>query len=121
VEKRKTIDMKDLEADALLVWQKNFYLLLFPLIVIAFPTAVAVHFWNEDPWIAFWTVFVCRFVTVLNIAFSVNSVSHMFGSKPYDKHIMSVENVSVSIAAMGEGWHNYHHVSRENSRTKNLL
>lgn len=34
----------------------------------------------------------------------------MFGNKPYDKEIMSVENVFVSLAAMGEGWHNYHHV-----------
>jgi len=27
----------------------------------------------------------------------------MYGTKPYDKHIMPVENLSVAIAAMGEG------------------
>lgn len=26
------------------------------------------------------------------------------------RNIRSVENLSVAIAAMGEGWHNYHHV-----------
>jgi hypothetical protein len=28
--------------------------------------------------------------------------------QPYDKNIMPVENVTVAIAAMGEGFHNYH-------------
>lgn len=32
----------------------------------------------------------------------------MYGDKPYDKSIMPVENIYVSIAAMGEGFHNYH-------------
>jgi hypothetical protein len=27
----------------------------------------------------------------------------MYGNKPYDKHIMPVENLTVAIAAMGEG------------------
>lgn len=34
----------------------------------------------------------------------------MHGKKPYDKQIMPVENIFVSLAAMGEGWHNFHHV-----------
>lgn len=32
----------------------------------------------------------------------------MYGNKPYDKNIMPVENIAVSVAAMGEGFHNYH-------------
>jgi fatty-acid desaturase len=32
----------------------------------------------------------------------------MFGDKPYDKNIMPVESFPVAIAAMGEGFHNYH-------------
>lgn len=34
----------------------------------------------------------------------------MFGVKPYDKTILPVENFLVSFAALGEGFHNYHHV-----------
>lgn len=33
-----------------------------------------------------------------------------WGTRPYDKKINPAENIAVSIAAMGEGWHNYHHV-----------
>lgn len=32
----------------------------------------------------------------------------MYGDKPYDKNIMPVESLPVAIAAMGEGFHNYH-------------
>lgn len=39
----------------------------------------------------------------------------MFGDKPYDKNIMPVENLSVAIAAMGEGFHNYHVSSKESN------
>lgn len=43
----------------------------------------------------------------------VNSAAHMWGYKPYDRRINPVENVAVAVVAMGEGWHNYHHVSYE--------
>lgn len=70
---------------------------------------------------SFWTCFVCRFCTTLNIAFFVNSVAHMYGDKPYDKSIMPVENISVAIAAMGEGFHNYHHVFPWDYRTSEFV
>jgi stearoyl-CoA desaturase (Delta-9 desaturase) len=81
---------------------------MFALVTILFPVLVPYYYWNECLWISFWTCFVCRFCTTLNIAFSVNSVAHMFGDKPYDKNISPVESLPVAIAAMGEGFHNYH-------------
>lgn len=36
--------------------------------------------------------------------------NYRWGTRPYDKKINPAENIVVSIAAMGEGWHNYHHV-----------
>ncbi|XP_058453863.1 acyl-CoA Delta-9 desaturase-like [Malaya genurostris] len=110
VAKRKAIDMSDLEADPIVMWQKKYYLPLFALLVIGFPVLVPYYFWAESLWVAFWVCFTMRFTTTLNIAFFVNSVAHMFGNRPYDKTISPVENLSVAIAAMGEGWHNYHHV-----------
>ncbi|CAH1246188.1 SCD5 [Branchiostoma lanceolatum] len=35
--------------------------------------------------------------------------AHMWGTRPYDKHINPAENVVVSLFAAGDGWHNYHH------------
>lgn len=86
----------------------RYYVPLFASLAILFPVLVPYYFWNECLWISFWTCFVCRFCTTLNIAFFVNSVAHMYGAKPYDRNIMPVENIFVAITAMGEGFHNYH-------------
>ena len=85
VAKRKVIDMRDLEADKVVMFQKKFYEPLFFLCSIVFPVAVPYYFWGESLWLAFWTMFNCRFCVTLNIAFCINSVAHMFGRKPYDK------------------------------------
>jgi len=110
VEKRKMVDMSDLETDPIVMWQKKFYPLLFLIFVILLPVSIPVYFWNETVWNSLWINFNARFCTTLNIAFFVNSVAHMWGQKPYDKFISPVENLAVAIAALGEGWHNYHHV-----------
>ncbi|XP_017778811.1 PREDICTED: acyl-CoA Delta(11) desaturase [Nicrophorus vespilloides] len=110
VAKRKTIDMSDLESDSIVMWQKRLYPVLFALFVIILPVFMPVYLWNETIWNSFWVNFNTRFCITLNIAFFVNSVAHMWGQKPYDKYISSVENLAVSVAALGEGWHNYHHV-----------
>ncbi|KAL1492048.1 hypothetical protein ABEB36_012547 [Hypothenemus hampei] len=110
VEKRKKVDMSDLESDPFVMWQKRLYPLLFFLFAILMPVGVPIYFWNETLWDSFWINFNVRFCTTLNIAFFVNSVAHMWGQKPYDKYISPVENLAVSIAALGEGWHNFHHV-----------
>ncbi|XP_037956475.1 acyl-CoA desaturase isoform X2 [Teleopsis dalmanni] len=68
------------------------------------------YYWNESMWCSFWINFNFRFCCTLNVAFFVNSVAHMWGRKPYDKNISPVECPIVSFLALGEGWHNYHHV-----------
>lgn len=50
-----------------------------------------------------------RFVETCHRTFFVNSAAHSFGPKPYSDKTSSVENPFVSLAAMGEGYHNYHH------------
>ncbi|KAL3279058.1 hypothetical protein HHI36_016573 [Cryptolaemus montrouzieri] len=87
VEKRKIIDMSDLDADPFVVWHRRLYPLLFALLVIIFPIQY------YPPYVIF-----------------VNSIAHMWGNKPYDKNISPVENVCVAMATLGEGWHNFHHV-----------
>ncbi|KAL6268607.1 hypothetical protein P5V15_001739 [Pogonomyrmex californicus] len=80
-----------------------------PLCTFIIPTLVPWWAWGESFWYS-WHVAVCRYCTNLNITWSVNSAAHMWGVKPYDKSITSVNNVAVSFLALGEGWHNYHHV-----------
>ncbi len=40
---------------------------------------------------------------------AVNSVTHMFGSRPHATRERSTNHVLVALATFGEGWHNNHH------------
>ncbi len=44
-----------------------------------------------------------------HITWSVNSISHMFGTRPYETTDEARNNVLVAILGFGEGWHNNHH------------
>uniref|UniRef100_A0A182MAQ2 Fatty acid desaturase domain-containing protein n=1 Tax=Anopheles culicifacies TaxID=139723 RepID=A0A182MAQ2_9DIPT len=109
IEYGKKIDMSDLEADPLIMFQKNHYKLLYTIFALFGPTAIPVYFWGENPWYALFVAFFFRTVLSLNGTWSVNSAAHMFGTRPYDKTMWPVENMFVSFVAVGEGWHNYHH------------
>jgi len=50
-----------------------------------------------------------RYVYVLHMTWFVNSAAHLWGERPYDASSNPAENPLVSIAAIGEGWHNWHH------------
>ncbi|XP_061399660.1 acyl-CoA Delta-12 desaturase-like [Musca vetustissima] len=109
-EKRKVIDMSDLENDKVVMFQRKWYIPLFAVLSIGMPVLTPWYFWGESLWNSFWICFTLRFTLTLNAAFFVNSVAHMFGSRPYDKNISPTESPFVSFVALGEGWHNYHHV-----------
>ena len=74
------------------------------------PTMVPVYCWSESAWTAYFTAGVLRYVAVLNVTWTVNSVAHLWGNRPYDRHINPRENPGVAFSACGEGFHNYHHV-----------
>ncbi|XP_076238999.1 acyl-CoA Delta-9 desaturase-like [Calliopsis andreniformis] len=107
--KGANIDLSDLEQDPVVVWQRKYYSILMPLICFIIPTWIPVYFWNERLLIAWYTT-VGRYAFTLNVTWLVNSAAHIWGMKPYDKTIGPAENPFVSICAIGEGWHNYHHV-----------
>jgi fatty-acid desaturase len=44
----------------------------------------------------------------LNGTWAVNSVAHLYGTRPYDGSILPVQSMFVAIIASGEGWHNFH-------------
>ncbi len=73
------------------------------------PTVLPYLLWNESLQIAYFVPGILRYVITLHITWSVNSVAHWFGHKPYDKSINPSENVLVSLSTIGEGFHNYHH------------
>jgi stearoyl-CoA desaturase (delta-9 desaturase) len=57
-----------------------------------------------------------RVLLVHHITWSVNSVCHLWGTKPFDSHDESRNNAVVALLAMGEGWHNNHHAFPTSAR-----
>ena len=104
----KTINMEDLERDSLVMIQHKYYLTFFFTFAFIIPSTVPALFWMESIKVGFF-ISVLRYVCVLHFTWLVNSAAHMFGMKPYDVKIGPVENMAVSVLAMGEGFHNYHH------------
>ncbi|XP_070503876.1 acyl-CoA Delta-9 desaturase-like isoform X3 [Chironomus tepperi] len=116
----KRVDLSDLENDSFVMFQKNHGLWMFVLFCFILPTYIPYYFWNESLWNS-WLIPTClRYAAVLNITWCVNSLAHIWGHKPYDKSILASQNVFVSIIALGEGWHNYHHVFPWDYKVMNL-
>jgi len=111
IEKTKAIDVSDLKADSVVMFQKKYYFfLLAPVIGFILPAVIPWYYWNEDIYVSFFVSSMLRYALCTNITFLVNSFAHKYGTKPYDKNLRPTDNLSVTLFTGGEGWHNYHHV-----------
>ncbi|XP_072943232.1 acyl-CoA Delta(11) desaturase-like [Epargyreus clarus] len=115
----KFLDMSDIYANPVLRFQKKYAIPFIGCVCFFLPTIIPIYFWGETLNNA-WHVVMFRYVMNLHITFMVNSVAHLFGTKPYDKNISPVQSLIVSFAAFGEGFHNYHHVYPWDYRTAEL-
>ena len=50
-----------------------------------------------------------RVLLVHHVTWSVNSVCHLWGQRPFNTHDESRNNPIFGVLALGEGWHNNHH------------
>jgi stearoyl-CoA desaturase (Delta-9 desaturase) len=97
----KTIDMTDLEKDHIVMFQHRFYA---PLIVVTGLTTVLIPFlcWDESMMGSLFGL-ICGTGLNFHATFFVNSISHMYGSKPYDKGLSATDSTFFSIILAGEG------------------
>ena len=96
------------------------YKLLSTICNIIIPIAVPWYFWNESIWNGFFICYAFRYTFTLNATWCVNSFAHLWGDKPYDKHINPSQNFSVVLATGGEGFHNFHHTFPQDYATSEL-
>ncbi|XP_071440253.1 acyl-CoA Delta-9 desaturase-like, partial [Hetaerina americana] len=116
----KKVDMSDITEDPMLAFHTKYFLPIKIIFCFLIPVAVPVIFWGE-PWIrSFVLLGTLRYIIGLNFTWCVNSAAHLWGFKPYDKSINPSQNRLVSFLAMGEGWHNYHHVFPWDYKTAEL-
>lgn len=109
IAKGKMVDVSDMVNDKVIWFQHKHYLSLSFVFAFVLPLMIPVYCWNETWFNSFCIAVMLRWVWSLNSAFFINSVSHMFGARPYDKNLSPTENKFVSAVSLGEGFHNYHH------------
>src|SRR5216684_1484492 len=71
-------------------------------------------FWSHVGWlIGGWPLFIWGFclstVLLWHDTFTINSLSHLFGSRRYETTDTSRNNWLLALLTLGEGWHNNHH------------
>ncbi|KAG0431493.1 hypothetical protein HPB47_021722 [Ixodes persulcatus] len=107
--KGKAIDCADVYNDPVVRFQMRYHIPMTILFCFIMPTVIPHRYWGEAKWNSFFVAAILRWVFQLNSTWLVNSAAHIWGQKPYDKAISPSENWLVSVLAIGEGFHNYHH------------
>ncbi|XP_012225497.2 acyl-CoA Delta-9 desaturase-like [Linepithema humile] len=105
----KNVDLSDLAADPVIRFFDKYYIPIMVSLCFVLPSVIPVYVWNETWFISIGAV-IFRYAVALNMIFSVNSFAHIWGSRPYNRTLKPAENPTVAFIALGEGWHNYHHV-----------
>jgi stearoyl-CoA desaturase (delta-9 desaturase) len=57
-----------------------------------------------------------RMTLLHHVTWSVNSVCHVFGRKPFEANDESRNFAPLALIAMGESWHNFHHARPSSAR-----
>lgn len=102
------LDLTDLYNDPVLVFQKQHYWSLALFFGFLLPMTACYIYFGESLTDAL-CVTIWRYVTSLHCTWFVNSAAHIWGSQDYDQNIEPRESCFVSLGALGEGFHNYHH------------
>ncbi len=59
---------------------------------------------------------LARIFLVQHVTWSVNSICHVFGSRPFRVGDRSTNNALCALLSLGEGWHNNHHAFPASAR-----
>lgn len=80
----KTIDLSDVKSDPMLRWQHKYYVFLTTFGNFLLPIFLSVYIFGENYSTAL-LVTDARISIFYHVVFSVNSVSHLWGFKPFEK------------------------------------
>ena len=106
-QQRRFENVPDLLKDPLVMWQHRWYLPLVVVFTFALPTYIGL-IGGRPVGGLLWGGFL-RVVMVHHTTFFINSLAHMFGTRPYDAKGTARDSWWLAPLTFGEGYHNFHH------------
>ncbi|CAG2118472.1 unnamed protein product, partial [Medioppia subpectinata] len=97
------LSFDDLYADPLIKFQHKFYTPLAIMCGLLVPTLIPWCLWREHLLTAFLLCGPLRICVTLHHLFTVNSLAHYVGRRPYDRSMRPTENRLVIYLSLGEG------------------
>lgn len=98
----------DLLNDKIVMFQHNYYVPIVLVMNLGLPIALGLMLGD------FWGVFLLggllRLVVSHHVTFFINSLCHMWGTRPYTDENTARDNPVLALMTWGEGYHNYHHI-----------
>ncbi|KAL5235913.1 hypothetical protein ACI65C_003323 [Semiaphis heraclei] len=101
----KTIDIKDLEQDPIVLWQKRLYWLLAPLLLTV-TVVLPSELWNESLMYSIFIVGFLRVTVSLHYSWILNAATIIWGLEPLNKHSIQTNMVFVVNKSL---WPQYHY------------
>jgi stearoyl-CoA desaturase (delta-9 desaturase) len=98
------------------------WFLAFALGGLVLPVVMGVILRGSTEWVQVDFVWggLIRVFLMHHVTWSVNSICHIWGTRPFKTGDQSTNNRVIGLVAMGEGWHNNHH-QFPNSAKQGLL
>jgi stearoyl-CoA desaturase (delta-9 desaturase) len=107
--KRELINMSDVCADPVVVWQNKLYPALVILLGFVLPTLLGALLFDDALGGFLYMGCIARVIS-WNGIFLINSLGHYWGSQPYSVHLSATQSFFLAMLSNGEANHNSHHV-----------
>ncbi|MEM7680413.1 MAG: fatty acid desaturase [Planctomycetota bacterium] len=109
--------VKDLLQDPLIKWM-NYTFPIWMVLGMVIPAAIGglvMGTWT-GALLGFLWGGLARCTLMHHMTWSINSVCHIWGTRPFHSHDHSRNNPIFGVLALGEGWHNNHHAFPTSAR-----
>lgn len=73
------VDMKDIEDDGIVMFQKRFYWILYLVLFVLLPINAPLEYWDDEIHAAIFVAFSLRYLIVINVAWLINSAHFIWG------------------------------------------
>lgn len=99
--------LDELPNEEIVKWQLKYYFQLYLIVGLILPSLICGIFWNDYLGGLIYGGFM-KILLVQHCIFSINSVGHSIGSRPYNNLKSHRNNYLLSLITMGEGNQNFH-------------